>query len=89
MTRMTRPDCAVMYNLINTQTHTHTPTPTPTHTHTHIHTHTNIHTHTHTHRWRRKGKEDQETQKSCRRDVGNGGDLGRDRKNVYNEVLVQ
>ena len=24
MTRMTRPDCAVMYNLINTHTHTHT-----------------------------------------------------------------
>ena len=29
MTRMTRPDCAVMCNLINTNTHTHT------HTHTH------------------------------------------------------
>ena len=28
MTRMTRPDCAVMCNLINTHTHTHT------HTHT-------------------------------------------------------
>ena len=28
MTRMTRPDCAVMGNLINTHTHTHT------HTHT-------------------------------------------------------
>ena len=25
MTRMTRPDCAVMCNLINTHTHTHTP----------------------------------------------------------------
>ena len=24
MTRMTRPDCAVMCNLINTHTHTHT-----------------------------------------------------------------
>ena len=24
MTRMTGPDCAVMYNLINTHTHTHT-----------------------------------------------------------------
>ena len=24
MTRMTRPDCAVMRNLINTHTHTHT-----------------------------------------------------------------
>ena len=30
MTRMTRPDCVVMFNLINTHTHTHT----------HIHTHT-------------------------------------------------
>ena len=29
MTRMTRPDCAVMCNLINTHTHTYT------HTHTH------------------------------------------------------
>ena len=26
MTRMTRPDCAVMCNLINTHTHTHTRT---------------------------------------------------------------
>ena len=26
MTRMTRPDCAVMCNLINTHTHTHTHT---------------------------------------------------------------
>ena len=33
MTRMTRPDCAVMCNLINTHTHTHI------HTHTHTHTH--------------------------------------------------
>ena len=24
MTRMTGPDCAVMYNVINTHTHTHT-----------------------------------------------------------------
>ena len=30
MTRMTRPDCAVMCNLINTHTHTHT------HTHTRV-----------------------------------------------------
>ena len=30
MTRMTRPDCAVMCNLINTHTHTHT------HTHTQV-----------------------------------------------------
>ena len=30
MTRMTRPDCAVMCNLINTHTHTHT------HTHTRL-----------------------------------------------------
>ena len=29
MTRMTRPDCAVMCNLINTHTHTHTHTHTP------------------------------------------------------------
>ena len=28
MTRMTRPDCAVMCNLINTHTHTHTRTGT-------------------------------------------------------------
>ena len=33
MTRMTRPDCAVMCNLINTHTHTHT----------HIHTEQSIH----------------------------------------------
>ena len=29
MTRMTRPDCAVMCNLINTHTHTHTKNPPP------------------------------------------------------------
>ena len=40
MTRMTRPDCAVMCNLINTHTHAHT------HTYTHINTHTHTHTHT-------------------------------------------
>ena len=34
MTRMTRPDCAVMCNLINTHTHTHTLINTHTHTHT-------------------------------------------------------
>ena len=38
MTRMTRPDCAVMCNLINT--HTHTCNLINTHTHTHTHTHT-------------------------------------------------
>ncbi|CAM9725183.1 unnamed protein product, partial [Ascophyllum nodosum] len=36
MTRMTGPDCAVMYNLINTHTHTNT----HTHSHTRIHTRT-------------------------------------------------
>ena len=35
MTRMTRPDCAVMCNLINTHTHTHTHNLINTHTYTH------------------------------------------------------
>ena len=45
MTRMTRPDCAVMCNLINTHTHTHT------HTHTGLRGYVqfNKYTHTHTH----------------------------------------
>ena len=29
MTRMTGPDCVVMFNLINTHTHTHTPHTSP------------------------------------------------------------
>ena len=37
MTRMTRPDCAVMCNLINTHTHTHMCNLINTHTHTHTH----------------------------------------------------
>ena len=54
MTRMTRPDCAVMCNLINTHTRAHTTRMTGpdcvvmcnlinTHTHTHTHTHTTHH----------------------------------------------
>ena len=43
MTRMARPDCAVMCNLIK-YTHTHT-----IHTHTHAHTHTHTHTYIHEH----------------------------------------
>ena len=49
MTRMTRPDCAVMCNLINTYTHIHTHTHNLTNTHTHTHTHIHTHTHTHAH----------------------------------------
>ena len=63
MTRMTRPDCAVMCNLINTHTHTHTHTPREDQCEWHrmtrmtgpdcvvrcnlINTHTHTHTHTH------------------------------------------
>ena len=42
LTRMTGPDCAVMFNLINTNTHTHT--------HAVMCNLINTHTHTHTHR---------------------------------------
>ena len=63
MTRMTRPDCVVMCNLINTHTHTHIP-PREDQCEWHrmtkmtgpdcvvmcnlINTHTHTHTHTHT-----------------------------------------
>ena len=49
MTRMTGPHCAVMSNLIYTDTHTHT------HTYTHIHAHVHAHIHTHTRRQERVG----------------------------------
>ena len=61
MTRMTRPDCAVMCNLINTHTHTHTHTPWEDQREWHRMTRmtrpdcavmcnlTKKHTHTHTH----------------------------------------
>ena len=87
MTRMTRPDCAVMCNLINTHTHTHTHTPREDQCERHRMTRMtgpdcvvmcnliNTHTHTHTHTQKRK-----KPQNSCRRRAGNGGDMGGKRK---------
>ena len=54
MTRMIGPDCAGMWNLINTHMHTHTNTPfriarAQFNKYTHTHTLINTHTHTHTH----------------------------------------
>ena len=99
MTRMTRPDCVVMCNLINTHIHTHT--------------HTHIHTHTHTHgdgngdgsedcsgggngdddngnenkigEGGKEAKKRKKPQNSCRRRAGNGGDTGGKRKKCRKE----
>ena len=50
MTRMTGPDCAVMYNLINIHTYILINTYIHTYMHTYIHTyiHTYVHTYIHT-----------------------------------------
>ena len=78
MTRMTRPDCAVMCNLINTYTHTHTIAEMITGTRMG------------TERAEERRRSVKKTIKSSRRDVGNRGDLsGKRRKNVDKKGLVQ
>ena len=83
MTRMTRPDCAVMCNLINTHTHTKVSLIPPCEDQREWHRMTRmtrpdcavmcnlIHTHIHTHT---------NTNTSCRRHLENRGNLGRTRE---------
>ena len=74
MTRMRRPDCAVMCNLINTHTHTQF------NKYTHIHRNENR-----IGEGGREVKKRKKPQNSCRRRAGNGGDMGGKRKKCRKE----
>ena len=65
MTRLTRPDCAVMCNFINTHTQTR---------HTHTHTQGRVGD------GEKEAKKRKKPLNSCRRQGGNGGDFGGTRK---------
>ena len=87
MTRMTGPDCAVMCNLINTHLHIHTQTHTGQEqgrgwrpVDESSSGDGNGGGNENIIREDGRGKTAQETVKSCRRHVGNGGDLGGRRK---------